>query len=274
MIFRVLDIETIPDERDWKRPDPTYRLVPMYSQPTALAAAEAVEAFPPPHACRVVALSTVDVGFDPGHDPKYWLLGCRSRCEWSGDDVEADRLERDVLFEFGGRMDSDAAVHLVTWNGRGFDLPVIAMRSLRHKLACGWYYGNRDVRYRYSTEGHCDLMDFLTDYGGCRAMKLDEVSRSIGLPGKTDVHGGDVHAMYLNAVAHPERSCQLAAGVARYCQQDTIQTAVLWLRVQYLRGKITAETHDASLLTFRESAEVSAAIDLPWEKLLLKGVAP
>lgn len=268
----MLDLETIPDERSWTRPAPAYRLVPsLFAGAGMGVAATEVEAFPPPHACRVVALSTVDVGFDPGHDPKYWLLGCASDCRWAAGDDEADVLERGLLADFGGRMESDAAVHLVTWNGRGFDLPVIAMRSLRHGIACAWYYGPRDVRYRYSTEGHCDLMDFLTDYGGCRAMKLGEVARSIGLPGKTDVRGDDVLGMYRRAASHPEESSELAARVARYCQQDTIQTALVWLRVQHLRGKLTTETHDASVTTFRESAEVSAAIDIAWDRLLLTG---
>jgi len=295
VIFRVLDIETVPDDAAWDGGRPTYRLVPIddeyfprdsrvvrgtpreegSGERVQLAGALLSEPFPPPLACRVVAVSTVDLNFDPGSDNKYHLLACRSSCRWApGGDEDAE--EKALLAEFGELMAGGVGVHLVTWNGRTFDLPVIVMRSLKHKIPCGWYYADRDVRYRYSAEKHCDLMDFMSDYGASRQMKLDDFVRLLGLPGKTDVRGADVREMYLEAGRNPERSGELRARVARYCQQDTVQTAVGWIRVQHLRGKLSPATHDAAVESFRRSPEVAAALEVDWDRvrIALPGGAP
>ena len=66
---------------------------------------------------------------------------------------------------------------LVTFNGRAFDLPVIALRSLSHGVPLSWYYQERGVRYRYSEEGHMDLCDWLADHGATRSGSLDAVAR-------------------------------------------------------------------------------------------------
>src|SRR5687767_15225305 len=60
-----------------------------------------------------------------------------------------DERERAILLALTARMTRDRPL-LVTYNGRAFDLPVIAMRSLCHAVPLGWYYRDRDVRARYS----------------------------------------------------------------------------------------------------------------------------
>lgn len=281
MIFRALDIETVPDDEFWTRGEPACRIVrkPVDEGARMLLAGspfpsldfgvEEVEPFPPPQACRVVAISTVDVGFSPDQDPRYWLAACRTDCRWApGEGAAAE--ERRLLADFGELAAGGVGVHLVTWNGRSFDLPVIVMRSFLRKLACGWYYANRDVRYRYSQEGHLDLMDFFGDYGASRCMRLGDVARMLGLPGKTDVSGADVEGMYRRALACPEESDYLRAKVARYCLQDTVQTAVIFLRSRHLLGKLSPATHDAAVETFRRSTEVAAALEVDWDRVRLE----
>ncbi len=65
---------------------------------------------------------------------------------------------------------------VVTWNGRGFDLPVLALRGLRFGLDFGWYYRGEGYRYRFSEEGHLDLCDVLSDHGAAQ----DDVARRRG----------------------------------------------------------------------------------------------
>lgn len=284
MTFRVTDIETLVDEEAWTRNDPTFRLVGGllrvdYKGEAGLRfepQAEQVEAFPPPYACRVVSISYVDVCFDASHEPKYWYDKCYTECFWdpTGSRARADALELRLLSHFNSVMTGSgdlesSLIHLVTWNGRGFDLPVILLRSLRHRLPCKWYYGNRNMRYRYIDEGHCDLMDSLGDYGAARALKLGDVARSIGLPGKTDMSGDKVSVLYELSRKEPSRAEELMAKTARYCLQDSIQTALVWLRTRHLYGKVTPETHNSSVQTFRQSEEICRAIDLNWEGLLL-----
>lgn len=277
IIFRATDIETLDDTLAWTRAA-TYKQVPgrpiVGNEVATVYEAGVIEqdTVPPPYACRVVSISYVDVCFDPTHSPKRWFDRCYTDCRWdpTGSHERADMLEYGLLKTFNEAMTAASPnVNLVTWNGRGFDLPVLMMRSLRHRLACGWYYGNREMRYRFSPEGHCDLMDFLSDYGSARFMKLGDVARSIGLPGKTDMFGDKVSVLYAEACANREKSEELQAKTARYCLQDSLQTALIWLRTRHFFGKFDVDTHNAVLATFRESKTVTDAIDIDWDRLMV-----
>ena len=116
---------------------------------------------------------------------------------------------------------------IITWNGRGFDMPVITSRALRHGISMPWWFRDRNTRYRYSTEGHMDLMDFLADYGATKNTRLDIYAKLVGFPGKIGVDGSQVASM-------------VAAGrldeVDAYCLCDVAQTAAIFLRVDLLRG--------------------------------------
>ena len=279
MIFRVTDIETIPDESVWTRGDPAYRLVGMPAPSACVpegcglaygAGAMQIEPFPPPQACRVVAISYVDIVLDPARESRYYFDHCYTECLWAASDSQAraDAAEHQLLKTFSVAM-ADPVVNLVTWNGRGFDLPVLSMRSLKHKIPFGWYYENRDMRYRFSAEGHLDLMDFLGDYGAYRNMKLGDLARLCGLPGKTNMSGDQVDAYYEEARQSPARSEELQRKVARYCLQDSLQTALIFLRTRFHLGKVDAMTHNLALGTFRASPSITDALDLDWDRLLL-----
>ena len=123
---------------------------------------------------------------------------------------------------------------LVTYNGRSFDLPVIALRSLCHGVSLGWYYRERNVRYRYSEEGHLDLCDWLADHGATRSGSLDAIARLIGLPGKVGVDGSQVEGLYARASSTRSRS---------YCLADVAQTALLFLRFRLLQGALRPEEY-------------------------------
>jgi 3'-5' exonuclease len=118
---------------------------------------------------------------------------------------------------------------LVTYNGRGFDLPVIAMRCLRHGVPFAAYYRSRDMRYRFNEAGHFDLMDYLSDYGATKQARLDVVAKLCGMPGKVGVDGKDVGPM-----VHAGRLDE----VRNYCLCDVVQTAAVFLRVEFLRGAL------------------------------------
>lgn len=121
---------------------------------------------------------------------------------------------------------------LVTYNGRGFDMPVIATRCLRHGIPIGHYYQSRDVRYRFSPDGHLDLMDYVADFGAAKPSRLDIVAKLCGMPGKVGVDGKDVGPM-----VHAGRIQE----VKNYCLCDVVQTAGVFLRVQLLRGVLDRE---------------------------------
>src|SRR5213078_3332060 len=98
---------------------------------------------------------------------------------------------------------------------------VIVMRSLCHAIALPWYYRDRDVRYRYSAEGHLDLCDWLAEHGAARAGKLDAIARLIGLPGKIGIDGSQVEGLYHQRQIGP---------VLQYCQANVAKNPNMFQR--------------------------------------------
>lgn len=280
MLFRVTDIETATDHRFWSSRDKKWRLLPAALEGAALVGDIGdydlrdvrlcpEPTFVPPQAQRVVAISWCDVVMDPSSSPKtYEFVSCQSHAAWSAVPCDPEP-ERGLLHRFREVM-TDSPATLVTWNGRGFDLPVLAMRALGLGVPWGWYYDSREIRYRYSTDGHCDLMDFLSDYGASRSMKLDDVARLVGLPGK-DVPGETEHfdgSMVGDLVARGDVQANKDK-IARYCLQDVLQTALVFLRTRYHLEIIGAEGYAWSVGTFAGTPEVRAALPIDWSRLLL-----
>ena len=270
MLFRVLDIETVPDRDVWAPSgDPKWVVRP---HPSCAWAAGGYftqgemcyvqdDPFPPPQAHRVVAVAWCDVDMLPVRDKTYKLAGGQWLGDWSLPDSERAMLER-----FVAEQEKQPAT-IVSWNGRTFDLPVLAMRALHLGVPWRWYYAERDVRYRYSADGHCDLMDFLSDYGASRQMKLGDAARLIGLPGKTDMDGSKVADVVAEGVV-----AENMLKVGRYCLQDVIQTAILFVRTRYHLGIITREGYEESLRSFEESPLVGeSGIVIEWDRLKIGG---
>jgi predicted PolB exonuclease-like 3'-5' exonuclease len=209
--------------------------------------------FPPPQAHRVVSLAWVDLITD---DPKsrYYHYGeHRVLGGW-----DCPEIEREILRAFGDAQRSDRAT-IVSWNGRTFDLPVINLRSLHHKLRMDWYYQTDGVRYRYSEEGHCDLMDVFSDYGAARAMKLGDVARTMGLPGKHGEVAG--HNVALTVASGNNEA--LVKSVNDYCLSDTIQTALLYVRSRFHKGITNAREYNSAVLSFSDCcSKALPALDL------------
>ena len=213
--YLILDIETIPDTERWTRPE---------SVPTSHGGESA---FPPTWAHRIVVVGCL--WLDHGYRLKrFGVVGDHPVSAGT-----PDHRERHLLEDFS-RFVGRARPVLVTYNGRSFDLPVIVMRALCHAIALPWYYRDRDIRYRYSEDGHLDLCDWLADHGATRAGKLDAIARLIGLPGKIGVDGSQVEGLYhagkLESIQH-------------YCLADVAQTALLFLRFRLLQGQISAEDY-------------------------------
>ncbi len=197
--FLVLDIETIPDREIHTPPEPQ----PGNERP-----------FPPLFACKPVVIGVM----------------------WLDEDLSLKRHgtiaegkdEAGLLGDFSEFM-SRHKPHLVTWNGRGFDLPVLALRMLRHGVAFPWYYQDSKPRYRFSPEGHLDLCDFLSDFGAAARTSLAGAAKLIGLPGKDGVDGSQVEGLW-NAGKLTE--------LREYCLSDVAQTSFLFLRYRLLTGTL------------------------------------
>lgn len=219
--YLVLDIETIPDVERWNRP--------QGEQNTAV--------FPPSWAHRIVVIGCLWL------DHSYRLKRLGVVGDPSGGEGTPDERERALLEDFS-RFVGRARPVLVTYNGRAFDLPVIALRSLCHGVSLGWYYREKNVRYRYSEEGHLDLCDWLADHGATRSGSLDAVARLIGLPGKVGVDGSQVEGLF--------HAGQLAS-IQRYCLSDVAQTALLFLRFRLLQGLLAPGEYQQAVVALLDA---------------------
>jgi len=142
---------------------------------------------------------------------------------------------------------------LVSWNGRGFDLPVLRYRAMLHGLSAAPLFraGDRWANYnsRYSLDWHCDLQEATSEFGAAARCRMDEVAALVGAPGKVGVDGSQVDALY--------RSGDLAA-IRNYCETDVLNTYLIYLRWALLTGQTTpagliAAEADAEAYLARES---------------------
>jgi len=159
----------------------------------------------------------------------------------------------------------DNSSTLVTFNGRGFDLPVLEIQALKHGLSLPRYFAAGESRgtyrgSRYSDAFHIDLCDFLSNFGAAqRRGSLDVLARLAGLPGKYSIAGEDVEYLY--------RQGRLKE-INQYCTTDALQTFLLFLRVELLRGKFDAEGYRSILAAAREDLAQRAASAGPENFLL------
>ncbi len=123
---------------------------------------------------------------------------------------------------------------LVTFHGKGFDLPVLELRSLKHSVPTpAWFTGGR----RFGAADHFDLKELLAAQGSGGAAPLDLYAKLVGLPGKEDVAGADVQALY--AAGALDR-------IAAYCMTDVVQTFLLFLRYRLVEGSLTPDGYAES----------------------------
>jgi len=114
--------------------------------------------------------------------------------------------------------------HIVTFNGRGFDVPFIYLRSALLNVPItrkDW------LGYRYQVEPHCDLIEQLTFYGvsgregAARRFNLDFYCKAFGIESPKS-HG--VTGMDVNQLIAEGRYRE----IAEYCLRDVHATVLLY----------------------------------------------
>lgn len=172
---------------------------------------------------RVVAISVV---LRSGNeDFAVWTLG-----EEDSDEAEQVRRFYDGIARYRPT--------LVSWNGSGFDLPVLHYRALRHGIQAPAYWeigdNNRDYRFNNYLSRfhwrHVDVMDVLSGFQPRARAPLDAVATMLGFPGKMGMSGDKVWDAYLAG--------ELSA-IRNYCETDVLNTYLVYLRFQFMRGELT-----------------------------------
>jgi predicted PolB exonuclease-like 3'-5' exonuclease len=156
--------------------------------------------------------------------------------------------EEDLVRTFWQRLERFPGT-LVTFNGRSFDLPVLELQALKYGCTAQRYFSGKS-RNRYGEEGHFDLCDFLTNYGAHRLRGgFNVLAKLIGLPGKIGIDGSMVQELW---------EAGRFEDINRYCRHDVIQTYFLFLRIELMRGRLSAVQYDHALsqtLVFRSEVE-------------------
>jgi predicted PolB exonuclease-like 3'-5' exonuclease len=172
--------------------------------------------------------------FLPPHLHKVAVISCVLRTTEGLQVFSLEGQEAEIIRRFFDGI-KRYVPQLVSWNGSGFDLPVLNYRALIHGIEAAQFWDtggdNKDFRFnnyvsRYH-DRHCDLMDVLAMYQPRNNVPLDQIAQLAGLPGKIGVGGAAVWETYL------------AGDLARirdYCEADTANTYLLYLRFQLLRG--------------------------------------
>jgi 3'-5' exonuclease len=238
------DIETIPDVaglRALRGADPALSDAEVYGAEIAERKERGKSDFMPLHLQRVLVVSCVFRGARGG-------LQVRSFVD---DESEGRSHEAEVIQEFFNRIEQHRP-QLVSWNGGGFDLPVLQQRGLRHGVVAGkyWDMGDDDREYRYNSYigryhlRHIDLMDLLAMYQSRANAPLDAMARLCGFPGKLGMDGSQVYGAYLDG-----RSDE----IRRYCETDAMNTYLLWCRFEKMRGRLDATGYAREIALARET---------------------
>ena len=248
----VFDIEAVPDTEGLRK---------IHGLGPQLAAADIAEMafqsrrqavgndFLQLHLQKIV---TISCALRDKDDFRVWSLG-------SATDSEAELIRR--FFEGIEKY----SPQLVSWNGGGFDLPVLHYRSLVHGIQARRYWDmgedDRDFKWnnylsRYHTR-HLDLMDILALYQPRANAPLDELAKLMGFPGKLGMDGSQVW--------HAFQAGELAA-IRNYCETDVVNTYLVFLRFQFMRGVFDNEQYQRECELVRFT--LSKSSEPHWQEFL------
>jgi len=239
------DIETVPDAAGLRR---------VHSLPADLSDADVVES--------VIQKRRAHGGSDflPLPFQKVVAIACALRDDNGfkiGSVGTAEDAEPELIRRFFDLIDKHTP-QLVSWNGGGFDLPVLSYRAMIHGVSAAryWDWGDDDREFkfngylsRYHTR-HLDLMDVLSMYQLRASAGLDTMARLCGYPGKLGMDGSEVTA----AIAAGRRD-----DVRRSCETDVMNTYLLYLRFRRLRGELVGAEYEQELAVARERIAATGA---------------
>jgi hypothetical protein len=248
----VFDIETIPDIEGLRK---LYELNAQISDADVAEMAFQMRRqkngtdFMQHHLQKVAAISCV---LREGDTFKVWSLG----------GIEDD--EGSIIQRFFDGIDKYTP-QIVSWNGSGFDLPVLHYRGLINGVQCAryWDMGEDDKDFKWNNyisryhSRHLDLMDLLAMYGGRANAPLDELAKLMGFPGKLGMDGSKVWEAYQQG---------RLSEIRNYCETDVVNTYLVFARFQYMRGQFTQARYEKECELVRRT--LSKSEDAHWAEYL------
>ena len=248
----VFDIETIPDIDGLRR---------LNGLPASLSDAEVAEYAYQQQRARNGS------DFLPHYLHRVAVISCLMRSDeglkvWSL--AEPRLAEGEIIQRFFAGIERYVP-NLVSWNGGGFDLPVLHYRGLVHGVSAGryWDMGDDDRDFRYNNyisryhNRHLDLMDLLALYQPRANAPLDQLAKLIGAPGKLGMDGSAVWQAWQDGRIDEVRD---------YCETDVVNTWLVYLRFQQMRGHLTAQGRADEEALVRQ--HLTAAEGTHWREFL------
>ena len=158
---------------------------------------------------------------------------------------------------------------LVSWNGSGFDLPVLHYRALKHGIQAPryWETGDDDREFRYNNYlsrfhwRHIDLMDVLAGFQPRGRASLDQMATMLGFPGKLGMSGDKVWQCWLDGGIDDIR---------HYCETDVLNTYLVYLRFEYMRGNLNDKSLEREYELVRKTI---ASLEQPHLNEFARGLA-
>ncbi len=144
---------------------------------------------------------------------------------------------------------------LVTFNGRGYDMPIMELAAYRFGISVpAWFNVDsksfEQSRNRYNHEAHLDLQDLLSNFGAFRMSGgLNLLASLINKPGKSGVDGSQVQDMYWNGQVEQ---------INDYCRCDVLDTYFVFLRSRVLIGRLTLQEEATLTQMTREMLDEQA----------------
>ncbi|MEE8281013.1 MAG: 3'-5' exonuclease, partial [Gammaproteobacteria bacterium] len=234
----VFDIETVPDVALGRR---LFGFEDVNDSDVAKAMAfrqlqRQGSDFLPLYQHRIVAISVV---LSSSNDLKIWSLG------------SSTSDEEELVQRFFDGLDKYSP-ELVSWNGAGFDLPVLHYRSLLHGVPSPryWEMGDEDRSFRYNNYlnkyhwRHIDLMDVLSGFQPRAKAGLNDIAVMLGFPGKLGMQGDQVWDYYQQGEIEKIRD---------YCETDALNTYLIFLRFQHIRGLLDQQQLQSEYARVREA---------------------
>lgn len=132
----------------------------------------------------------------------------------------------------------------VTFNGRGFDVPLLELAAFRYGLNLAHWFqpGQKSFdqpRNRYNQQGHIDLCELLTNFGSTRFTGgLNLAANLLGKPGKMDVQGDMVQDMFDQGRLQE---------INDYCRCDVLDTYFVFLRSRVILGQLSLEEEQSRI---------------------------
>lgn len=237
------DIETIPD---------VHGIRLLYDLPKTVSDADVVLF------AQQKRRAQIGSDFMQHHLHRVVAISCCMR--WGQDKIhigtigEKNDAEETMIAKFFELIENHTP-QLVSWNGGGFDLPVLHYRAMIYGVTAARYWDtgegdfgdSRDFKWnnyisRYHSR-HCDLMDLLALYQARANVPLDDMAKLCGFPGKLGMDGSQVWQAYHAGKIQDIRD---------YCETDAANTYLMYLRFDMMRGFLDGDEYEQEIRRLKQ----------------------